>query len=260
MIALSALVWLDARIVTGVGIVMVALHNLLDPVRLGTPLWAWLHAPGFILRTPEHVVFAAYPIVPWIGVTAAGYGLGQVYDWTPKRRQSFLFGLGAAITAGFVLLRLSNVYGDPTKFIPQPTWGMTVVSFLDLVKYPPSLLFLMMTLGPALIFLSLVDEGTPRFLRPAVTYGKVPMFYFLVHLPLIHGLAAAVCLVRYGSAHWMFESPDLGHFPYTAPPGWGYPLPVVYLVWIAVVVMLYPACRWFAGVKARRTDAWLSYL
>ena len=260
MIALSALVWLDTRIVIGIGIVMVALHDLLDPIRLGTPLWAWLHAPGFIFRSPEHVVFAAYPIIPWIGVTAAGYGLGQVYGWDADRRKRFLVRLGLAVTAGFVLLRLSNVYGDPTKFAVQGSAGMTVVSFLDLVKYPPSLLFLMMTLGPAMIFLALVDDATPRLLRPALIYGKVPMFYFLVHLPLIHGLAAAVCLVRYGSAHWMFESPDLGHFPYSAPPGWGYSLPVVYGVWIVVVVALYPACNWFAGVKARRTDAWLSYL
>jgi len=260
MIALSALVWLPTRLVLALGIVIVAAHNLLDGVRFASPIWVVLHTPGFLLRTPEHVVFAAYPILPWIGVTAAGYGLGQVYAWTEARRISFLRNLGLALTAGFVILRLANFYGDSSRFVPQSTGGMTLVSFLDLQKYPPSLLFLMMTLGPALIFLSLVDARTPAILRPAVTFGKVPMFYFLLHLPLIHGLAALVCVVRYGSAHWMFESPDLGHFPFTAPPGWGYPLPVIYAIWIAVVIALYPACRWFAGVKARRTDLWLSYL
>ena len=260
MIALSALVHLRASVVTAIGIVMIATHNLLDGVRFESPIWVVLHAPGFLLRTPEHVVFAAYPIVPWIGVTAAGYGLGQVYAWSAARRQSFLRNLGVAVTAGFVILRLSNFYGDPSKFVPQSTGGMTLVSFLDLQKYPPSLLFLMMTLGPALVFLSFVDQRTPALLRPALTYGKVPMFYFLVHLPLIHALAVLVCLVRYGSAHWMFESPDLGHFPFSAPPGWGYSLQVIYAIWFGVVVALYPACEWFAGVKARRTDRWLSYL
>jgi hypothetical protein len=105
-----------------------------------------------------------------------------------------------------------------------------------------------------------VDGGTPTVLRPAEIFGKVPMFYFVLHLPLIHLLAVIVCYARYGTAHWMFESPDLGNFPFTAPPGWGYSLPIVYLVWALVIVALYPACRWFAGVKQRRRDPWLSYL
>jgi hypothetical protein len=127
-------------------------------------------------------------------------------------------------------------------------------------KYPPSLSFLLMTLGPALLFLRAVDGGTPRLLRVAIPYGRVPMFYYVLHFTLIHLIAVAVCLARYGTAHWMTESPDLGNYPFTPPPGWGYPLPVVYLVWAIVVVSLYPLCRWFAGVKQRRTDAWLSYL
>jgi hypothetical protein len=136
----------------------------------------------------------------------------------------------------------------------------TVLSFLNTTKYPPSLLFLLMTLGPAMVFLWSVDRGTPRVLQPALTIGKVPMFYYVLHFALIHLLAVVTCYVRYGSAHWMFESPDLAHYPFSAPPGWGYSLAVVYLVWAFVVVAMYPLCRWFAGLKQRRSDPWLSYL
>jgi hypothetical protein len=99
----------------------------------------------------------------------------------------------------------------------------------------------------------------PRWLRPALIFGKVPMFYYLLHVPLIHLIALAVCYVRYGQAHWMFESNNLDQFPVTSPPGWGYPLPIIYLIWAVVVLTLYPLCRWFAGLRQRRSDAWLSY-
>jgi hypothetical protein len=158
------------------------------------------------------------------------------------------------------VIRGLNIYGDPSRWMRQKTAVFTVLSFLNTTKYPPSLLFLLMTLGPAMVFLWSVDRGTPRILRPALTIGKVPMFYYVLHFALIHLLAVVTCYVRYGSAHWMFESPDLAHYPFSAPPGWGYSLPVVYLVWVFVVVTMYPLCRWFAGLKQRRSDAWLSYL
>jgi len=260
MIALSALVWLPAPLVTASGIVMIAGHNLFDSVRSANPLWAILHSPGFVLNTPEHVVFAAYPLIPWIGVTAVGYGLGQIYRWSPERRQALLLRLGIGLAAAFLVLRGANVYGDPVRWATQASGAFTALSFLNTNKYPPSLLFLLMTLGPALLFLRAVDGGTPRLLRPALVLGKVPMFYFLVHLPLIHLLAVIVCYARYGAARWMFESPTLAQYPFTAPPGWGFTLPIVYLVWILVVMAIYPTCRWFAALKQRRTETWLSYL
>jgi hypothetical protein len=157
------------------------------------------------------------------------------------------------------VLRVINVYGDPVGWSMQKTVAFTVVSFLNSTKYPPSLLFLLMTLGPAMLILWAVDAATPRWMRPALIFGRVPMFYYLLHIPLIHLLAVAVCYARYGHVYWMFESPNLGQYPFTLPPGWGYSLPVVCLVWIIVVVMLYPLCRWFAGVRQRRSDPWLSY-
>ncbi len=260
MVVLSFLVYLPTWFVTALGVVMIAGHNLLDGVKSSNPLWSILHAPGFVLNTPEHVVFTGYPLIPWIGVMAAGYGLGQVYEWDAVRRCRFLLRLGLGLMLAFVVLRWLNVYGDPSPWVQQPTTTQTVLSFLNTTKYPPSLLFLLMTLGPAMLFLRAVDGGFPAVLRPALVFGKVPLFYFVLHFVLIHLLAVATCLVRYGTAHWMFESPDLGNYPFTAPPGWGYSLPVVYLVWAFVVLAMYPLCRWFAALKQRRNDAWLSYL
>jgi uncharacterized membrane protein len=260
MIMLSALVRLPAFVVTALGVLMIVGHNLFDSVRSANPLWSVLHSPGFVLNTPNHVVFVAYPLIPWIGVTAVGYGLGQIYSWETARRRAFLLRLGVALSLAFLVIRGIDAYGDPSHWTRQKTAVFTVLSFLNTTKYPPSLLFLLMTLGPAMIFLWSVDRGAPRILRPALVIGKVPLFYYLLHFLLIHLLAVVMCYVRYGSAHWMFESPDLAHYPFSAPPGWGYSLPVVYLVWAFVVVSMYPLCRWFAELKQRRNEAWLSYL
>ncbi len=259
MIVLSGLVYLPAWAVATFGVVMIATHNLFDSVQSANPLWTILHSPNFLLNHPQHCIFAAYPLVPWIGVTAAGYGLGQIYSWPSERRRAFLLPLGLGLTAAFIILRAINLYGDPQPWSAQKSAASTVLSFLNTTKYPPSLLYLLMTLGPAMLFLWAVDAGTPRWLRPALIIGKVPMFYYLLHIPLIHLAAVAVCYARYGQAHWMFESPTLAQFPITKPPGWGYSLPIVYLVWGCVVLALYPLCRWFAALKQRRSDAWLSY-
>lgn len=260
MITLSALVRFPAAVATAFGVVLIAGHNLLDSFRPASALWSILHAPGFVVNTPGHVVFAAYPLIPWIGVTAVGYGLGQIYGWDAERRRAFLVRFGVALTVAFIAIRAINVYGDPSRWATQKSALFTVLSFLNVTKYPPSLLFLLMTLGPALLLLRAVDGGTPRWLRPALVVGKVPLFYYVLHFALIHALAVLICYIRYGSAHWMFESPDLGHYPFSAPPDWGYSLPVVYVVWAFVVAAMYPLCRWYAGVKQRRNDVWLSYL
>lgn len=265
MVFLSALVFLPTRVTTAIGIVMIATHNLLDPIGAASfgalaPLWSILHAPGFVIQGSEHVVFEAYPLIPWIGVAAVGYGLGAIYSWDADRRRTLLLRLGLGLTGAFVVLRVMNVYGDPVPWSEQRSPLFTMLSFLNTTKYPPSLLFLLMTLGPALLLLRWVDAKTPRLLRPAHIIGKVPLFYFLLHFLIIHVLAVVVCYVRYGSAHWMFASPNLGQFPITQPPGWPAPLPAVYLVWVSVVAATSPLCKWFAGVKQRRREWWVSYL
>jgi uncharacterized membrane protein len=260
MIVLSMLVHLPASVVTTIGIVMIAAHNLLDSIKSANPLWSVLHSPNVIFSTPGHIVFLAYPLIPWVGVTAVGYGLGQIYSWEPARRQAFLLRLGIALSVGFVILRAINIYGDPSRWATQRTSVYTVLSFLNTTKYPPSLLFLLMTLGPALLFLRAVDTHTSRILRPALIIGKVPMFYYLLHFALIHALAVIICYARYGHIYWMFQSPDLAHYPVTAPPGWGLTLPVVYLIWAFVVLAMYPLCRWYAVIKQRNNNPLLSYL
>ena len=134
------------------------------------------------------------------------------------------------------------------------------MSFLNVTKQPPSLLFLLVTLGGALLLLHALDARTPQILKPALVFGRVPLFYFVLHLPLIHLLAVFACYAMNGAVHWMFESPTLAVYPFTPPPVWGLSLPWVYVLWAAVVSSLYPVCAWFASVKQRRRDAWLSYL
>src|SRR5580698_10048408 len=175
MITLSVLVYLPASLVMAFGIVMIAAHNLLDSIDSSNPLWSILHSPNLIVSRPGHSVFVAYALIPWVGVTAAGYGLGQIYSWPSERRKAFLLPLGLGLTAAFLVLRGINVYGDPLPWSTQRSPAFTVLSFLNTNKYPPSLLYLLMTLGPALLFLWAVDARTPGWLRPALTIGKVPM-------------------------------------------------------------------------------------
>ncbi|MEO7275527.1 MAG: heparan-alpha-glucosaminide N-acetyltransferase domain-containing protein [Vicinamibacterales bacterium] len=260
MVLLSALIWLPTWVIAAFGLIMIAGHNALDAVRSPSPFWLILHGRGVLVSVTDHVVLVIYPLIPWVGVTAVGYALGAVYTWEPERRRAWLLRAGLAVVAGFLVIRGLNVYGDPFPWKTQASSLFTVWSFINTTKYPASLLFLMMTLGPALLFLRALDRRTPDLLRPALTLGKVPLFYYLGHFALIHAIAGVVCLVRYGSMWYVFESPDLAHFPFSAPPGWGFSVPVVWLWWLAVVLMMYVPSRWFAGVKARRTEWWWGYL
>ncbi len=251
MIVLGFMVRLPVRAILAIGVVMIAGHNLLDGIRSASPIWAILHSPGFVLQG-DHTVFAAYPLIPWLGVTAVGYALGALFEWPAERRRRLLLQIGVACIALFVVLRATNVYGNPARWTTQPTAVATVLSFINTNKYPPSLLYLLMTLGPALVFLRTIDARVPPSLRFTIVYGRVPMFYYIVHFALVHLLAVLVSFALNGSAHWMFESPSLDRYPFTPPPGWGFPLPVVYVVWLSVVVALYPLCRWYASLRARR--------
>jgi uncharacterized membrane protein len=260
MIVLSVLVHLPVSVVTAFGVVMIVTHNLFDSVRSSNPFWTFLHAQNVLIARSGHIVFLAYPLIPWIGVTAAGYGLGQIYSWDSARRRAFLLRLGIGLSVGFVVLRLINIYGDPSRWTTQPTAVYTLLSFLNTTKNPPSLLFLLMMLGPALLLLWMFDDHTPRLLRPVLTIGRVPLFYFVLHFVLIHLVAVVVCFARYGQIHWMFESSDLSNFPITPPPGWGLTLPLVYAIWIMVVLLMYLLCRWYAALKQRSNNPLLSYL
>ena len=265
MIVLAALIWLPTWGIAAFGIVLIAGHDALDnvdaaPFGAWAPLWHILHEPGPAFSINGHEVLVAYALIPWVGVTAMGYVLGTVYRWPARARQSLLLWLGFGLMTGFVALRYSNLYGDPLPWSVQKTWLFTLMSYVNTNKYPPSLLFLMMTLGPALLLLRAFEYDVPKLLRPALTIGRVPLFFYIVHFYLIHVLATGACWLRYGTVANMFQSPDIAHFPFTAPPGWDFGLPIVYLIWAFVVVSLYPLCKGYADIKRRHDWWWLSYL
>ena len=264
MVVLSGLVFLPVWAITAFGVGMIAVHNAFDgiqPETWGPFGWLWiiLHKGGPFSPAPGFTFIAAYPLIPWIGVMAAGYGFGPVLLKEPESRRKWTLGLGITLTLLFVIIRGTIVYGNPRPWAAQNNGLFTVFSFIDCHKYPPSLLYVLMTLGPALILLSFLDRGTPRMLRPFLVFGRAPLFYYLLHLPLIHGLAVAAAWIRYGRAEWLFNNPFVNQ-AILIPADNGFGLPVVYLIWIGVVLALYPACRWFAELKRRRHDAWLSYL
>jgi len=261
MVVLALLVHLPGWVIVALGAVMVAGHNALDgikPQSFGAAGWLWqvVHARGGIEFASGYQLSISYPLIPWVGVMALGYGFGQLLRLEPAQRRRRVFWTGAAVTLGFIALRWFNAYGDPLPWTPQARTGFTLLSFLRCEKYPPSLCYLMMTLGPALMALALLDRPAPRWLEPIRTFGRVPLFYYLLHLPVIHGLAVLAEQLRGGSAEWLIQFPSPLH---RAPAGAGYSLVTVYLIWIAVLGLLYPACRWFADLKRRRRDAWLSY-
>jgi uncharacterized membrane protein len=266
MIALAVLVHLPFRALVAVSVGMIVLHNLADGVRaaaFGSASWIWmlLHQSGAI-PTAGPVFVVGYPLVPWIGVMAAGYCFGRVYRLPADRRAQLLVRSGLALTVAFVVLRLVNVYGDPVPWSTQRTPLYTFMSFLNTTKYPPSLLFLLMTLGPAMAFLGWIDGVRPGDRNPLVVYGRVPLFYFVLHLPLIHAMAIALTWMRYGAQPFLFlPPPTLGTPRDLFPPDYGWSLGVAYAVWIAAVVALYPVCLWFSRFKQRRREEWwVSYV
>lgn len=284
MIVLAALIHLPLRLIAGFGLMMIALHNLLDRYQVtgwqgpGTPvpgfgakLWMLMHQ-GFsvfpILGFPSPVVIVIYPLIPWIGVMAAGYAFGSLYQLDAERRRRWLLRMGLTATALFILIRAINVYGDPAHWSRQKNFVFTVLSFVNTTKYPPSLQFLLMTLGPALLALWWFESsaGEParasvvaRFRKALVTFGRVPLFFYLLQWYTAHLIAIVIGLIAGQPVAWQWLSP-IDKFTSPPPAGVGFSLWVVYLCWIAGVLMLYPLCKWFACVKARRRDWWLSYL
>jgi uncharacterized membrane protein len=272
MVMLAGMVFLPTAAVAGLGVALIAFHNLLDSksaADLHLPPWIWgiLHDPRGA-EVVDGVFFGTgYGLLPGLGIMAAGYGLGALYLLDPGVRRRQLLGLGVVLTALFVVLRLGNLYGDPPS--PQPSlpgpwserasWDLTVYSFLNCQKYPMSLLFTLMTLGPSITLLGLFEWAKGPLARFFVVFGRVPLFFYLLHVFLIHGLAVGFDYLRFG---WSPLADD-GCWSVAArqpPPDYGVSLPVVYLVWVGVVLLLFPLCLWFAGVKQRYRWGWLSYL
>src|SRR5215510_2396661 len=278
MIIMAALIHLPLKVIGAFGVAMIFLHNLLDRIQIqgwqgpGTPipstaakLWFLLHKPFTffpILPVESPVVVVIYNLIPWVGVMAAGYAFGSIYRIDANRRRRWLLVMGGTATALFIALRAINIYGDPARWSSQKNIVFTILSFLNTTKYPPSLLFLLMTLGPAILLLALFESDINVLgpLRKAlVTFGRVPLFFYLLQWYVAHLLAILLGWIAGQPIAWQWESP-IDKFTKPPPPGVGSRLWVVYLCWIGGVVLLYPLCKWFAGVKARRRDWWLSYL
>jgi len=266
MVVLAALVHLPVRILVPLSLLVIPAHNLFDPVtaeRFGrfAFLWNILHQQAAL---PFHgaLFVVAYPLVPWVAVMAAGFCFGRVLQWDAEQRRRFLIRLGLALTLGFLILRAWNHYGDPARWSHQPTALFALLSFLNTTKYPPSLIFLLMTLGPALIALAFLDRCKFSANNPLIVFGRVPFFFFLFHLTLAHIFAVVLPALRYGPHRYLLlPPPSLGGPREIFPRDFGFSLPVVYLIWLAVVAISYPVCLWYARLKQRRRDLWwLSYL
>jgi uncharacterized membrane protein len=261
MFVLAFLVRLPTAAVGAFGVVMIASHNLLDGIpaeRFGSFDWLWdiLHVSRWtpIAQAGTHSFTLVYPLIPWVGVMAAGYAFGTVFSLPAERRRRTLLLLGASLTAAFVVLRWTNLYGDPRPWSVQKSGLFTVMSFLSCEKYPPSLLYLLMTLGPSIALLALLDRHAGPATSKICVYGRVPFFYYVLHIPLVHAMSIVVGLFLSGPAifSWSRTNPP--------PADAGFGLPGVYAFWLLAVAILYFPCRWFAGLKARRRDVWLSYL
>jgi uncharacterized membrane protein len=277
MVILSVLVRLPVRMVGAIGVATIVLHNLLDPVQIasfGRFGWAWiiLHSPNFIPIAPKiGFIFILYVLIPWFGVMAAGYAFGAVLQQPADKRRKTLLLLGASMTLAFIVLRATNAYGNPPQqlafaspgdFAVQKTTTLTVIDFFDVEKYPPSLQYLLMTLGPSIMLLALFEKvdlrrGIGRFWEKILVFGRVPMFYYICHLFLIHTMAILSAFAFRQPAAWLWHG---AFFAARKPPTYGFNLGYIYLMWLTALVILYFPCKWFAGVKARRKDWWLSYL
>jgi uncharacterized membrane protein len=262
MIALAGLMYLPFRVLAVLSVAVIALHNLLDkitPAEFGGYGWIWnvLHQQGVIYQAP--VVIVAYPLITWIFVMADGFCFGRVYRLPDEQRRKTLIWTGLAITAAFVVLRFANAYGDLRPWVAQPRPGFTLLAFLKTNKYPPSLLYLMMTLGPAITFLGLTDRVRPALTNAFLVFGRTPQFFFIVHIAVIHLFAIGLGYLRYGSQPFLWQPPPaVGGTGY--PDGYGWSLGTTYLVWLAVIAAMYPMCLFLARLKTTRRDWWLSYL
>lgn len=258
MIAMAALVHLPRSWVAALSLATIALHNTLDAVRpadWGSFAWLWhtLHVPGFAV---PGTLLIGYPLVPWIAVMALGWALADLYRWDAARRRRWLLAMGAAATLLFIATRAINQYGDPAPWTGQRTAALTVASFLNVRKYPPSLDFLLMTLGPSLMALALLENARGRISSWLSVFGRVPLFYYSVHIVVIHLIGVALAAAQGGELMRIPAVTD----PASLPSWYGVELPGVYAAWMLVLLLMYPLCRWFARMKESRRDWWLSYL
>jgi len=266
MVVMSAIIHFDKRLILTLALLIIAGHNLFDAVHvpgIGVPSFAWsvLHEPGDF-RFGNFLFSVKYPVLPWIGIMALGYYLGSLYapDYDAERRKNMLLFLGVISIVLFILLRLSNVYGDAGHWAIQKNFMLSLLSLLNVTKYPPSFLYTLITLGPALIFLSLSEKPLNRWTARIAVFGRVPLFYYLVHFFLIHLMAIAGAVFLGYRWQDMILSVRINASP--ALKGYGFNLVIVYMVWVVLLTILYPLCKRFDRFKRANLAKykWLSYL
>lgn len=268
MIVLSGLLWLPLPAIGFFAAIVILGHNLLDRIHAanlgrGADAWRVFHESGPLTFHAHPFALFGYPLIPWVGVMALGYCYGTVVAQAPERRQRISALLGAASLGIFTVLRLTRSYGDPGPGLQHlATPAHTAMSFFDVQKYPPSLHYLLATLGIILLLFALFDytvqhARVPRLRAFLNVYGRVPFFFYILHIFLIHALALTVAAAIHTNWHYWI-TPDNVFMNHLA--NWGYSLPVVYAIWISVVLVLYPLCAWFSSLKDSRCDWWLSYL
>jgi uncharacterized membrane protein len=266
MLALSALVFLPQVWILVIGLILVFGHNLLDHVSVqGSSaqdlIWYVLHQPKAVFIDSNHVINFVYPVLPWIGLMAVGYVSGTLYgkDFPVGQRKRWLLTVGIFATLLFIFLRGFNLYGEPHPWQIRDSPVFSLMSFLNTTKYPPSLHFLLMTMGPALIFLSAIEAPGHRLAGPVIVFGKVPFFFYIVHLYLIHALA--MLLLVYQGRDWSEYIMSARGIASGSLTNFGLSLQAVYLVWVLVVILLYPLCKWYQKYREDNPSKWwLSYL
>ena len=265
MIVLAILVRLPLAVAAVFGVGIIGLHNLLDGLPregppAGLPSWLWqvMYAGGPVgADGGGMVLFVLYSLIPWVGVMAAGYAFGTIVTMERTRRERLCLGIGLGATALFVILRLINGYGNPSPWASERM--PAVLSFLNPAKYPASLDFLLMTLGPTIALIPLLDRSRGLVGRVLAIFGRVPLFYYLLHIPLIHVLAILVSLIRTGSVTpWLIGNHPAMIGP--APEGYTWSLGLLYLVTLVAVMILYLPCRWYAARKLEKTSGWMRYV
>lgn len=268
MIFLACIVRLPLRAITLIGLLIVLCDNLLDgidPSRLGpfSSLFIILHVRDAITVAPALQVKMVYPLIPWVGVMALGFAFGNIMVSEEARRRRIFLLLGASLIAAFIILRALNIYGDPSRWSYQRNALFTIFSFINCTKYPPSLLYLLMTLGPAILALSFIKDKDGPVADFFVSFGRVAFFFYIMHLFVIHLFALLFAALRYREFPiWMFQGNPIFSTPaFPSGPGdYGYGLGIVYLVWITVIILLFPLCRWYMNFKKTHNNPILSYI
>ncbi|WP_332369465.1 hypothetical protein [Spirosoma telluris] len=245
-----------------IGLVIVFAHNLLQLVptftntaaRLG---WALLFRTDFFPISPSFALLVGYPIIPWLGIMLVGFACGALIERPVNERKPILLRIGLGALFLFVLLRFLNIYGDPAPWSAQKDQVFTILSFINVTKYPPSLLYTLVTIGPMLLFLSAIDGTSNGFTRWLTVYGKVPMFYYILHWYLVH---ISMLVMSFLQGYTWADIPS-GPLNFGRPEGAGISLGGVYAVWLGLVILLYPACKWYGQYKAEHPEiGWLRYI